>query len=88
MAKLRLKNESIDRSTNFQLNPCKNRKNGQKLDFDPQNKEWRNYSGLVMTLSILLWFCIELVTYFHDNNFCFSWPSDIWNKEGVESTPF
>ena len=41
---------------NFSLIPLKNRKVGKNLDFDPQNKERCNYSGPVMTSSILLWF--------------------------------
>ena len=52
----------------FQLNPAKNK----KLDFDPQNKECRNYSKPVMTSSILLWFWIEFVTYFHTSKFGFN----------------
>ena len=88
MAKLWLKRNQLMARPTFSLIPVKVEKDWQKLDFDPQNKEWRNYSGLVMTLSILLWFCIEFVTYFHNTNFCFSWPSDIWNKEGVESTRY
>ena len=54
----------------------------KKLDFDAQNEEWRNYSEPVMTSSILLWFWIEFVTYFHTSKFCFSWPSNNGNKEG------
>ena len=54
----------------------------KRLDFDPQNKEWRNYSEPVMTSSILLWFWIEFVTYFHTNKFGLNWPSNNGNKEG------
>ena len=63
---------------NFSLIPLKIK----KLDFDPQNKEWRNYSEPVMTSSILLWFWIEFVTYFHTTKFGFNWPSNNGNKEG------
>ena len=40
------------------------RKVGKKLDFDPKNKEWCNYSG-----PVILWFWIEFVTYLHTVNF-------------------
>ena len=80
----------IDPSTKFQLNPSKNRKVGQKLDFDPKNKEWRNYSGPVMTSSILLTFWIELVTYLHTTKFRFNWPSNNGNNEGggIHPSPY
>ena len=35
-----------------------------------------------MTSSILLWFRIEFVTYFHTTKFGFNWPSSNGNKEG------
>ena len=55
------------------------------MDFDPQNKEWRNYSEPVMTSTILI-FWIEFVTYFRTTKFGFNWPSKNGNKVGVEST--
>ena len=38
MAKLRLKKESIDPSTNFQLNPCKNTKMVKSWTLTPKTK--------------------------------------------------
>ena len=73
----------IDPSTKFQLDPSKNRKVGRKLDFDPKNKESRNYSGPVITSLILSRFWIEFVTYFHTTKFCFNWPSNNGNKGGI-----
>ena len=74
--------------TKFQLNPSKHRKDNHKLDFDPKNKEWRNYSRPVKTSSILLWFWKEFVTHFHTAKFCFIWPSNNGNKEGVDPPPY
>ena len=56
----------------------------QKLDFDPKDKEWRNYSGPVMTSFMLLWFWIEFVTYFHTTKVCFNSPSNSGNEGGGE----
>ena len=49
---------------NFSLIPLKIK----KLDFDPKTK---NDVITVMTSTILLWFWIEFVTYFHTSRFGF-----------------
>ena len=61
--------------------------NVAKVGLWPQNKEWRNYINPVMTSSILLWFWIEFVTYFHTTKFCFNWPSNNGNKVGGRILP-
>ena len=53
----------IDPSTKLQFYPSRNRKVGQKLNFDPESKESRKYMGLVAM------FWRQFVTYFFTNFF-------------------
>ena len=63
---------------NFSLIPLK-QKSWSKVGLLPQKQKWRNYMGPVTTLSILLRFWVQLVTYLHTTKFYSSWPA---NKGG------
>ena len=55
----------------FSLIPLKIEKSVKSWTLTPKTKN-DNYNEPVMTSSILLWFWIEFVTYFHTTKFCFN----------------